>query len=81
MDCVDYLRWPRCSTTVHRGSAIRHAEGRDLGSVPAASAGGRLLPDRVGAWAMQHRAFPTNHVEPGATVLTDGMEAINTANG
>jgi hypothetical protein len=30
---------------------------------------------------MQHRAFPTNHVEPGATVLTDGMEAINTANG
>ena len=33
---------------VHRVLAVRHAEGRDLGAEPAAVAGDRLLPDRVG---------------------------------
>ena len=33
---------------VHRVLAVRHAEGRDLGAEPAAGAGDRLLPDRVG---------------------------------
>jgi hypothetical protein len=33
---------------VHRVLAVRHAEGRHLGAEPAAGAGDRLLPGRVG---------------------------------
>ena len=33
---------------VHRVLAVRHAEGRHLGAEPAAVAGDRLVPDRVG---------------------------------
>jgi transposase-like protein len=55
---------------------VRCGQGRHIGAELAAGAGDRLLPDGVGAdaSATSLHAFVTDHVEPGATVITDAWQ-------